>query len=73
MKFGKVQILYDTHGDITSKLGEDVLTVLILPNAQIFESYFEYFTLSESDEDNVCRIYKEKLKPIRLLVAIKLK
>ena len=41
MKYNKVQILYDKKGDITGKLGKNVVTVLILPNAQVLESYWE--------------------------------
>ena len=41
MKFNNVGILYDKNGDVTEKLGKDVVAVLILPNAQVLESYWE--------------------------------
>ena len=37
MKNKEVQIQYDKNGDITKKLGKDLVTVLILPNAQVLE------------------------------------
>ena len=33
MKYNGVQILYDKNGDITEKIGNDLVDVLILPNA----------------------------------------
>ena len=48
--------------------------MLILPNVQILESYSKnsLFKLY-AEEENVCRIEKQKLRGIRLLVALKLK
>ena len=68
MKFNNVRIQYDKNGDVTEKLGKDVVSVLILPNAQILE-----LSVKKSyNEDNVFRIEKQKLKSIRLLIALKL-
>ena len=41
MKYKDVQIQYNKNGDITKKADKDIVSVLILPNAQILESYSE--------------------------------
>ena len=48
MKYRDVHILFDKNGDVTEKLGKDLATVLILPNAQILEYNSDY----ESDDEN---------------------
>ena len=48
MKYKDVQILYDKNGDVTEKLGKNLLTVLILPNAQILEKYSLDFSFEET-------------------------
>ena len=73
MKFKEVCILYDQNGDVTNKLGKDVVAVLILPKAQILTSYSKNLSYKYENEENVCRIEKQKLKSIRLLVAVNLK
>ena len=39
MKYKEVQILYDKNGEVTKKLANNLVTVLIIPNATILESY----------------------------------
>ena len=54
MKYNNVGLLYDKNGDVTNKLGKDLVNVLILPNAQILE-----LSVKKSyNEENVFRIEK---------------
>ena len=48
MKYKYIQIIYDQNGDVTEKLGKDVVTVLILPNAHVL-GHFIY----ESENEEV--------------------
>ena len=57
MRYKYIQIIYDSNGDVTEKLGKHLLSVLILPNAHdlghfIYESENEEnCELSESIEE----------------------
>ena len=44
MKYKEVQILYDKNGNITEKIGNNIVIVMILPNAQVLESYWNNST-----------------------------